>query len=78
MGGVVGGRPAASSISSCLFQKVLKLTSSPKALRGLQSYLAALQKNVDMTRELGFVPSTLDVKKHADLSMVEEAAKRLK
>jgi sulfonate transport system substrate-binding protein len=39
--------------------------------------LAALQKNVDMTRELGFVRSTLDVKKHADLSIIEEAAKRL-
>jgi NitT/TauT family transport system substrate-binding protein len=38
--------------------------------------LAALQKNVDMTRELGFVRSPLDVKKHADLSIVEEAAKR--
>jgi NitT/TauT family transport system substrate-binding protein len=40
--------------------------------------LAALQKNVDMTRDLGFVRSSLDVKKHADLSMVQEAAKRLK
>src|SRR4029078_12442087 len=40
--------------------------------------LAALQKNVDMTRDLGFVKSALDVKKHADLSIVEEAAKRLK
>jgi NitT/TauT family transport system substrate-binding protein len=40
--------------------------------------LASLQKNVDMTRDLGFVRSTLDVKKHADLSMVEEAAQRLK
>jgi NitT/TauT family transport system substrate-binding protein len=40
--------------------------------------LAALQKNVDMTRDLGFVKTTLDVKKHADLSIVEEAAKRLK
>jgi len=39
--------------------------------------LAALQKNVDMTHELGFVPSTLDIKKHSDLSIVEEAAKRL-
>jgi ABC-type nitrate/sulfonate/bicarbonate transport system substrate-binding protein len=39
--------------------------------------LAALQKNVDMTRDLGFVRSSLDVGKHADLSMVEEAAKRL-
>jgi sulfonate transport system substrate-binding protein len=39
--------------------------------------LGALQKNVDMTRDLGFVKSSLDVKKHADLSIVEEAAKRL-
>src|SRR5207344_298358 len=40
--------------------------------------LAALQRNVDMTRDLGFVRSTLDVKSKADLSIVEEAAKRLK
>src|SRR5262247_1675578 len=40
--------------------------------------LAALQKSVDMTRDLGFVKSALDVKKHADLSIVQEAAKRLK
>jgi sulfonate transport system substrate-binding protein len=40
--------------------------------------LDALQKNVDMTRDLGFTRSRLDVKKHADLSLVEEAAKRLK
>jgi NitT/TauT family transport system substrate-binding protein len=40
--------------------------------------LDALQRNVDMTRDLGFVKSTIDVKKYADLSIVEEAAKRLK
>ena len=40
--------------------------------------LAALQRNVDMTRDLGFVRGTVDVKKHADLSIVEEAAKRLR
>ena len=39
--------------------------------------LAALQRNVDMTRDLGFVRGTTDVKRHADLSIVEEAAKRL-
>jgi NitT/TauT family transport system substrate-binding protein len=39
--------------------------------------LAALQRNVDMTRDLNFVRGTLDIKKHADLSLVEEAAKRL-
>jgi hypothetical protein len=31
-----------------------------------------------MTHELGFIKSSLDVKKYSDLSMVEEAAKRLK
>ncbi len=40
--------------------------------------LAALQKNLDMTRELGFMRASLDIKKYADLSIVEEAAKRLK
>ena len=40
--------------------------------------LGALQKNVDMTRDLGFIRSPLDVKKHADLSLTEEAIKRLK
>jgi NitT/TauT family transport system substrate-binding protein len=40
--------------------------------------LAALQKSLDMTHDLGFVKSAVDVKKHADLSIVEEAAKRLK
>ena len=40
--------------------------------------LAALQKNVDMTRDLGFIRASFDVKKYADLSIVEEATKRLK
>ncbi len=40
--------------------------------------LAALQKNLDMTTELGFVKAKVDVKTHTDLSIVEEAAKRLK
>jgi sulfonate transport system substrate-binding protein len=44
----------------------------------MQPDLAALQKNVDMTKDLGFVKSNLDVKAHSDLSIVEEAAKRIK
>jgi sulfonate transport system substrate-binding protein len=39
--------------------------------------LNALQKNVDMTHELGFVPASFDVKAHSDLSLIDEAAKRL-
>ena len=40
--------------------------------------LDALQRNVDMTHDLGFVKSKLDVKKYSDLSIVEEAAERVK
>ena len=40
--------------------------------------LAALQRNVDLTREMGFIKSSFDVNKFADLSLVEDAAKRLK
>jgi sulfonate transport system substrate-binding protein len=40
--------------------------------------LDALQKNVDMTKELGFIKASFDVKAHSDLSLIEEAAKRLK
>jgi sulfonate transport system substrate-binding protein len=40
--------------------------------------LAALQGNVDLTRDLGFVKSSIDVKKFADLGIAEEAARRLK
>jgi NitT/TauT family transport system substrate-binding protein len=40
--------------------------------------LTALQSNVDLTRQLGFVKGDFKVKDYADLSMIEEAAKRLK
>jgi ABC-type nitrate/sulfonate/bicarbonate transport system substrate-binding protein len=40
--------------------------------------LGALQKNVDMTHDLGFAKASFDVKTHSDLSLIQEAAKRLK
>jgi sulfonate transport system substrate-binding protein len=40
--------------------------------------LDALQHNVDTVRDLGFVKKHIDIKKYADLSLVMEAAKRLK
>jgi sulfonate transport system substrate-binding protein len=40
--------------------------------------LAALQRNVDLTRDLGFINASFDVTRFADLSVVQEAAKRLK
>jgi len=39
--------------------------------------LGALQSNVDVTKALGFVNASLDVKAHSDLSLIQEAAKRL-
>ncbi len=38
--------------------------------------LKALQGNVDAQHELGFIKSAFDVARYADLSLVEEAAKR--
>ena len=39
--------------------------------------LSALQNNLKQQKEVGFLKDDLDVKKYSDLSMVEEAAKRL-
>jgi len=43
-----------------------------------QPDLDALQRNIHDAHDLGFVPADLDAKKYADLSLVDEAAKRLK
>jgi NitT/TauT family transport system substrate-binding protein len=40
--------------------------------------LEALQRNVAMMKDLGFVTLDVDVKEHADVSLVQEAAKRLR
>jgi NitT/TauT family transport system substrate-binding protein len=40
--------------------------------------MTALQANVEATRALGFIRAPLDVNKYADLSIVQEAAARLK
>ena len=40
--------------------------------------LAALQSNIDVQRELGFLKGPIDVQKYADLSVVREAAQRVK
>jgi len=38
--------------------------------------LQVVQSSIDKVKELGFIKETLDVSKHADLTIVEEAAKR--
>ena len=40
--------------------------------------LKALQANIDLQHQLGLVKASVDVSKHADLSVIEEAAKRVK
>jgi NitT/TauT family transport system substrate-binding protein len=40
--------------------------------------LEALQRNVDTTRDLGFVKKKIDINAYSDLTLVREAAKRLK
>lgn len=40
--------------------------------------LKVLQQNVDLVKDLGFINKSVDVSKHADLTLVQEAAKRLK
>ncbi len=39
--------------------------------------LDALQRNVDLTHDLGFTRASFNVKAYSDLSLVKEAAKRL-
>jgi sulfonate transport system substrate-binding protein len=40
--------------------------------------LKALQANIDLTHQLGFIKAPLDVSKYTDLTLVQDAAKRLK
>jgi NitT/TauT family transport system substrate-binding protein len=46
--------------------------------RDMKPNLAALQANIETQKQLGFIKSDIDIKKYADLSIVEEAARRLK
>jgi NitT/TauT family transport system substrate-binding protein len=40
--------------------------------------LDALQRNVALMKELGLVSAATDVKRYSDLTVLEDAAKRLK
>jgi ABC-type nitrate/sulfonate/bicarbonate transport system substrate-binding protein len=46
--------------------------------RDMKPNLAALQANIETQKQLGFIKSDIDIKKYADLSIIEEAARRLK
>jgi NitT/TauT family transport system substrate-binding protein len=64
----------AAQFDSWLFVKGEDYYKDPSGMPDL----AALQANVDTMRSLGFTKETLDVKQYADLSLVKEAAARLK
>jgi NitT/TauT family transport system substrate-binding protein len=38
--------------------------------------LGVIQQSIDRVREVGFIKQTIDVSKYADLSLLDEAAKR--
>jgi sulfonate transport system substrate-binding protein len=64
----------ASAFASWLFVQGEDFYRDPNGLPDLD----ALQSNVAMERDLGFVKGELDVRKLADLSYIEEAARRAK
>ena len=68
----VSKRPAAS-FESWLFTKN-DAYRDPNMIPNLE----ALQANIKLQKDLGFIKTDIDVKKYSDLSLVEEAAKRLK
>ena len=46
-------------------------------IQAIKTGAAQRRTIIDVTRELGFVKNKIDVKKYSDLSLVQEAAKRL-
>jgi sulfonate transport system substrate-binding protein len=64
----------ASTYASWLLTKSGDFYRDPNGLPDLD----ALQHNIETERQLGFFKVDLDAKKYADLSLVEEAAQRLK
>ena len=65
-------KQSAAAISPILFTKEDSYVD-PK----LEPNLDSLQKNIGVMKALGFINRDVEVKKYADLSLVEEAAKRL-
>jgi NitT/TauT family transport system substrate-binding protein len=68
----VSKRPAAS------FQSWLFTTKDAYRDPNMIPNLDAQQANIKLQTDLGFIKSDIDVKKYTDLSLVEEAAKRMK
>lgn len=67
------GEPARSKRSIGMACRTTTGYRDPKGLPNLD----ALQSNVDQQQQLGFLKSKVTVKNYVDLSLVQEAAKRL-
>jgi hypothetical protein len=48
------------------------------AIKEPQLHLQALQANIELQRDIGFLKEPLDIKEFVDLSLVKEAAQRLR
>jgi len=76
LGAILGKRPAAA------FDKWLFLKAGQQGdyFRdpSMVPDLRALQANIDLQHKLGLVKATIDVPKHSDLSIVQQAARRVK
>jgi sulfonate transport system substrate-binding protein len=46
--------------------------------RNMLPNLDALQKNIDLTEDLGYISGSIEVRRYADLSIIKEVAERLK
>ncbi len=62
------------ALDSWLFVKGKDYYRDPNAKPDIN----ALQANVDLAQQLGFIKGKIDIKKYVDLSLAEEAAKRVK
>jgi sulfonate transport system substrate-binding protein len=67
-------RLPAEELDPWIFTKGRDYYSDPDGLPNME----ALQANIDLQRELGFLKETIDVAKYADLGPVKEAAARIK
>jgi len=72
----VSKRPAAS-FDKWLFLKAGQAGDYYRDANFLPA-LKSLQANIRLQKDLGFLKEDIDVSKYADLSIVQEAAKRLK
>ena len=68
--------PATGELTASQLERFMRVQAAIKVRLGKN--LEALQRNVDVVKDLGFVKKRVDISKHSDLSLVKEALARLK